>query len=96
VAGGVAANQEIRKILQRVAFETGTTLVVPPAELCTDNGAMITWAGIERSRCTTDTLAVPPRAAQVAGTSRHRRCPRASEPRAGRGGRATAETSKSN
>jgi N6-L-threonylcarbamoyladenine synthase len=62
-AGGVAANQEIRKILQRVAFETGTTLVVPPAELCTDNGAMIAWAGIERLALRlTDTLAAPPHA----------------------------------
>jgi N6-L-threonylcarbamoyladenine synthase len=62
-AGGVAANQEVRKILQRVAFETGTTLVVPPAELCTDNGAMIAWAGIERLALRlTDTLAAPPHA----------------------------------
>src|SRR5215467_4328918 len=62
-AGGVAANQEVRKILQRVAFETGTTLVVPPAELCTDNGAMIACAGIERLALRlTDTLAAPPHA----------------------------------
>jgi N6-L-threonylcarbamoyladenine synthase len=47
-AGGVAANQAIRKILHRLSFETGTVLVVPPAELCTDNGAMIAWAGAER------------------------------------------------
>jgi N6-L-threonylcarbamoyladenine synthase len=47
-AGGVAANEAIRAILQRIAFEVGTTLVVPPAELCTDNGAMIAWAGAER------------------------------------------------
>src|ERR1700704_4452024 len=47
-AGGVAANEAIRALLQRVAFEVGTTLVVPPAELCTDNGAMIAWAGAER------------------------------------------------
>jgi N6-L-threonylcarbamoyladenine synthase len=47
-AGGVAANEAIRKMLQRLAFEVGTTLVVPPAELCTDNGAMIAWAGAER------------------------------------------------
>jgi N6-L-threonylcarbamoyladenine synthase len=62
-AGGVAANQEIRKVLQRVAFETGTTLVVPPAELCTDNGAMIAWAGAERLALRlTDTLAAAPHA----------------------------------
>jgi N6-L-threonylcarbamoyladenine synthase len=47
-AGGVAANQAIRAVLQRIAFEVGTNLVVPPAELCTDNGAMIAWAGAER------------------------------------------------
>ena len=48
VAGGVAANLAIRKVLQRLAVETGTVLVAPPLELCTDNGAMIAWAGIER------------------------------------------------
>ena len=47
-AGGVAANQAIRKVLHRVAFEIGTTLVAPPPALCTDNGAMIAWAGTER------------------------------------------------
>jgi N6-L-threonylcarbamoyladenine synthase len=47
-AGGVAANESIRKGLHRVAVEAGTVLVVPPAELCTDNGAMIAWAGAER------------------------------------------------
>jgi N6-L-threonylcarbamoyladenine synthase len=47
-AGGVAANQAIRKILHRVAFEHGTSLVAPPPALCTDNGAMIAWAGAER------------------------------------------------
>src|SRR5262249_6989731 len=43
-AGGVAANQAIRKVLKRLAIEAATALVVPPAELCTDNGAMIAWA----------------------------------------------------
>jgi N6-L-threonylcarbamoyladenine synthase len=47
-AGGVAANQAIRKVLHRVAFEVGSTLVAPPPALCTDNGAMIAWAGAER------------------------------------------------
>ena len=47
-AGGVAANQAIRKVLQRMAFENGIKLEVPPPELCTDNGAMIAWAGAER------------------------------------------------
>jgi N6-L-threonylcarbamoyladenine synthase len=62
-AGGVAANQAIRKVLHRLAFEIGTTLVVPPFELCTDNGAMIAWAGCERLALgLTDTLDVAPRA----------------------------------
>ena len=47
-AGGVAANQAIRKVLHRLAFEVGTELVAPPPALCTDNGAMIAWAGAER------------------------------------------------
>ena len=62
-AGGVAANQAIRKVLHRLAFEIGTALVVPPFELCTDNGAMIAWAGCERLALgLTDTLDVAPRA----------------------------------
>ena len=62
-AGGVAANQAIRKVLHRVAFEHGTVLVAPPLELCTDNGAMIAWAGAERLALGwTDALDVAPRA----------------------------------
>jgi len=62
-AGGVAANQAIRKALNRLAFEVGTTLVAPPLELCTDNGAMIAWAGAERLALgLTDSLNVAPRA----------------------------------
>ncbi|MBV1702744.1 MAG: tRNA (adenosine(37)-N6)-threonylcarbamoyltransferase complex transferase subunit TsaD [Hyphomicrobiales bacterium] len=48
VAGGVAANSGIRGALQRYCGETGLRLVLPPLELCTDNGAMIAFAGIER------------------------------------------------
>ena len=62
-AGGVAANESIRKVLHRIAFEVGTVLVVPPPELCTDNGAMIAWAGAERLALgLTDTLDTPPHA----------------------------------
>jgi N6-L-threonylcarbamoyladenine synthase len=62
-AGGVAANQAVRKVLQRVAFENVIKLEVPPAELCTDNGAMIAWAGAERLALgLTDPLDFAPRA----------------------------------
>ena len=47
-AGGVAANQTIRGALQDVAAKAQTTLIIPPPALCTDNGAMIAWAGAER------------------------------------------------
>jgi N6-L-threonylcarbamoyladenine synthase len=47
-AGGVAANRAIRAALGEVAAKAGTPLVIPPPELCTDNGAMIAWAGAER------------------------------------------------
>jgi N6-L-threonylcarbamoyladenine synthase len=61
--GGVAANQAIRKVLHRLASEVGTVLVAPPLELCTDNGAMIAWAGAERLALgMTDKLDVAPRA----------------------------------
>ena len=50
VAGGVAANGAIRRALDRLATETGVKLVMPPPALCTDNGAMIAWAGLERLR----------------------------------------------
>jgi len=50
VAGGVAANQVLRRSLQRLASEAGLRLIAPPLELCGDNGAMIAWAGIERLR----------------------------------------------
>ncbi|HXP75296.1 MAG TPA: tRNA (adenosine(37)-N6)-threonylcarbamoyltransferase complex transferase subunit TsaD [Stellaceae bacterium] len=48
VAGGVAANQAIRASLARLAAHHDLAFVAPPPELCTDNGAMIAWAGLER------------------------------------------------
>ncbi|WP_339108587.1 tRNA (adenosine(37)-N6)-threonylcarbamoyltransferase complex transferase subunit TsaD [Thioclava sp. GXIMD4216] len=50
VAGGVAANRAIRAGLESVATEFGATFVAPPLRLCTDNAAMIAWAGLERFR----------------------------------------------
>jgi N6-L-threonylcarbamoyladenine synthase len=49
-AGGVAANAALRAALQRLCGEAGLPMVAPPPKLCTDNGAMIAWAGIERLR----------------------------------------------
>ncbi|WP_406855428.1 tRNA (adenosine(37)-N6)-threonylcarbamoyltransferase complex transferase subunit TsaD [Alsobacter sp. KACC 23698] len=63
VAGGVAANQAVRRALQRLASEAGLRLAAPPLELCTDNGAMIAWAGLERLRKgMIDGLGVAPKA----------------------------------
>ncbi|WP_315836599.1 tRNA (adenosine(37)-N6)-threonylcarbamoyltransferase complex transferase subunit TsaD [Bradyrhizobium prioriisuperbiae] len=62
-AGGVAANQAIRGALQAVAEKAGTPLMIPPPALCTDNGAMIAWAGLERLALgMTDTMDAAPRA----------------------------------
>jgi len=48
VAGGVAANRSIRAALAQLAERRGMELAVPPVALCTDNAAMVAWAGIER------------------------------------------------
>jgi N6-L-threonylcarbamoyladenine synthase len=48
VAGGVAANRNLRARLETVATAADTRLVAPPPALCTDNAAMIAWAGVER------------------------------------------------
>jgi len=63
VAGGVAANQAIRSALSDLAARDGRRFTVPPAWLCTDNAAMIAWAGAERFRAgLTDGLDAPARA----------------------------------
>lgn len=62
VAGGVAANSALRATLEGIAGETGLTFLAPPLGLCTDNAAMIAWAGLERFRLgLTDSLDFAPR-----------------------------------
>ncbi len=48
VAGGVAANRKLRSVFEHECAKAGFTLSVPPFHLCTDNAAMIAWAGAER------------------------------------------------
>lgn len=63
VAGGVAANQTIRAALSALAERSGLRFVAPPLWLCTDNGAMIAWAGAERFAAgLVDEMEVPARA----------------------------------
>jgi N6-L-threonylcarbamoyladenine synthase len=63
VAGGVAANQAVREALEGLAAQHRLRFVAPPLWLCTDNAAMIAWAGAERLAAgLTDDLDVPARA----------------------------------
>ena len=63
VAGGVAANRRLAAALRVLTGGRGYRLSIPPIALCTDNGAMIAWAGAERLvRGLTDPFDTPPRA----------------------------------
>lgn len=60
IAGGVAANQYIKSYIQNLL--PGYNIITPPIKLCTDNGIMIAWAGIERlQNGLVDTLDFEPR-----------------------------------
>ena len=50
VAGGVAKNSAVRSAMEHLAIKHDVTFAAPPMNLCTDNGAMIAWAGIENYR----------------------------------------------
>jgi len=68
LSGGVAANQYIRRHLEKMLAQHGLNLVAPPIKLCTDNAAMIAWAGLERFRLgQSDSLDFEPRARWALG-----------------------------
>jgi N6-L-threonylcarbamoyladenine synthase len=48
IAGGVAANQYLLSKISQAMLRHNLTTIAPPIKLCTDNGAMIAWAGVER------------------------------------------------
>lgn len=63
VAGGVAANNSVRAALESLAADNALPFIAPPLWLCTDNAAMIAWAGAERFALgMTDGLDAPARA----------------------------------
>ncbi|MGH9915296.1 MAG: tRNA (adenosine(37)-N6)-threonylcarbamoyltransferase complex transferase subunit TsaD, partial [Pyrinomonadaceae bacterium] len=62
VAGGVAANKVLRTCLQDLCTGKGFRFIAPPMILCTDNAAMIAWAGAERAdQMIADSLDIAPR-----------------------------------
>ncbi len=63
IAGGVAANQYLKNHLQKTVEDQNMKLTSPPIKLCTDNGAMVAWAGLERFKMGyIDDLSIEPRA----------------------------------
>lgn len=70
VAGGVASNGAIRQALTDLAAREGFQKKIPPPGLCTDNAAMIAWAGVEKGQLGLfDGIGVSPRARwPLAGT----------------------------
>jgi N6-L-threonylcarbamoyladenine synthase len=63
VAGGVASNGAIREALAKLCAREGFVQKIPPPRLCTDNAAMIAWAGVEKGQLGLfDGLGVPPKA----------------------------------
>ena len=48
IAGGVASNKKIRNMLENLSNKNNFKPIFPPINLCSDNAAMIAWAGIER------------------------------------------------
>ena len=77
VAGGVGANGAIRGALASLCAEAGLQMVAPPPKLCTDNGAMIAWAGIERLRLGPSTISTSPHARAGRSIRRSERAPTA-------------------
>ncbi|MFK3664654.1 tRNA (adenosine(37)-N6)-threonylcarbamoyltransferase complex transferase subunit TsaD [Ochrobactrum teleogrylli] len=62
VAGGVAANKTLRASLEQLCAKHGFSFIAPPLNLCTDNAAMIAWAGAEHAATKApDSLAIAPR-----------------------------------
>ena len=72
VAGGVAANQALRARLDMEASAQGYALCVPPPALCTDNAAMIAWAGAERMASAESVAVAEPEADAMATPAKAR------------------------